>query len=76
MAMVTHEVRQCIAQTWEKNVFLRLCCGTVFLGIPALAGGLYGDKCVLSMCLLETSGHGPEIRNVAAGSIRHRQALS
>lgn len=40
-----------------KNALLRLCCGTAFLGIPALAGGPYGVKCDPSMCLLERSGH-------------------
>lgn len=83
MAVVTHEVSalRCIVahcRDMVKNAFLRLCCGTAFLGIPVLAGGPYGDKCGVSMCLLEISGCSqcPGTRNVAVCSVRHRHVLS
>lgn len=51
-----------------KKDFRRRSYGTVFLGIPVLAGRTYRDKCGLSMCVLGRSGHsqGPGTGNVAA----------
>lgn len=75
--MVTHGVTQCIAEAWERTT-LRLCCGTLFLGIPALDGGPYGDECGLSVCILGRSGCSqcPGTGNVAACSVRLRHGLS
>lgn len=74
VALVMREVRQCIAETWER-IISSLRCGMPFLGIPLLARGPTGDKLVFTCRLEVRPQQSPRTGHTAACRVMHGHML-